>query len=265
MHLRSCIPTLSTVRIKHVSLVACDPMIKLGTCNWVKLVAPFLFGLTFLVPPVSAEAFIFYSSITQLHDVSLLPTWIDKGSRAGVQIMVSKFFLDHIVLWSAKLFAEKCDIHTICFNHAYNRLSYVQDSDLTSMNWLFYEFQPSSARGTHSPPAMPHLLLNPKWPLGVPKIADGVWKVIFPYVFERSNQVSLSNFFDLKTPSVRKSLDGEGKNGKCQPSVEGGTRSPPATPHRLQRRTVCQWAPKWPTGSGKVSTPRFWGAPVNFR
>ena len=25
-----------------------------------------------------------------------------------------------------------------------------------------------------------------------------------------------------------------------------------------------QGAPKWPTGSGKGSTPRFWGAPVNF-
>ena len=52
---------------------------------------------------------------------------------------------------------------------------------------------------------------------------------------------------------------------KYQPSGAGGTRSPPATPHRLQCRTACQWAPKWPTGSGKVSTPRFWGAPVNFR
>ena len=52
---------------------------------------------------------------------------------------------------------------------------------------------------------------------------------------------------------------------KYQPSGAGGTRSPPATPHRLQRRTACQWVPKWPTGSGKVSTPRFWGAPVNFR
>ena len=25
-----------------------------------------------------------------------------------------------------------------------------------------------------------------------------------------------------------------------------------------------QGAPKWPTGSGKGSTPRVWGAPVNF-
>ena len=44
-----------------------------------------------------------------------------------------------------------------------------------------------------------------------------------------------------------------------------------ALAHRLQRRTACkiqnghQGAPKWWTGSGKVSTPSFWGAPVNFR
>ena len=62
-----------------------------------------------------------------------------------------------------------------------------------------------------------------------------------------------------------------------------------ALAHRLQRRTACnvaeanlsvnifvnafvniiqngrQGAPKWPTGSGKGSNPRFLGAPVNFR
>ena len=44
-----------------------------------------------------------------------------------------------------------------------------------------------------------------------------------------------------------------------------------ALAHRLQRRTACkiqngrQGAPKCPTGSGKVSTPRFLGVPVNFR
>ena len=38
-----------------------------------------------------------------------------------------------------------------------------------------------------------------------------------------------------------------------------------ALAHRLQRRTACQWAPKWPTGSGKVSTPRFLGIQSNFR
>ena len=75
---------------------------------------------------------------------------------------------------------------------------------------------------------------------------------------------------------------------KYQPSGEGGTRSPPATPHHLQCRTNCnaappatpnhlqrrnackiqngrQGAPKWPTGSGKVSTSRFLGVLSNFR
>ena len=44
-----------------------------------------------------------------------------------------------------------------------------------------------------------------------------------------------------------------------------------ALAHRLQLRTDCkiqngrQGAPKWQRGSGKVSTPRFLGVPVNFR
>ena len=44
-----------------------------------------------------------------------------------------------------------------------------------------------------------------------------------------------------------------------------------ALAHRLQRCTACkirnghQGAPKWQRGSGKVSTPRFLGVPVNFR
>ena len=55
-----------------------------------------------------------------------------------------------------------------------------------------------------------------------------------------------------------------------------------ALPHRLLHRTACntstpasmgtskihngrQGAPKWPTGSGKGFTPRFLGAPTNFR
>ena len=32
-------------------------------------------------------------------------------------------------------------------------------------------------------------------------------------------------------------------NDKYQPSGAGGTRSPPATPHRLQCRTACNAAP----------------------
>ena len=44
-----------------------------------------------------------------------------------------------------------------------------------------------------------------------------------------------------------------------------------ALAHRLQRLTACkiqngrQGAPKWLTGSGKVSTPRFLGVLSNFR
>ena len=43
-----------------------------------------------------------------------------------------------------------------------------------------------------------------------------------------------------------------------------------ALAHRMQRRTACkiqngrQGAPKWPTGSGKVSTPRFLGILSKF-
>ena len=42
------------------------------------------------------------------------------------------------------------------------------------------EYQPSSERGTRSPPATPHGLQNPKWPPGGPKMADGVWKGVYP-------------------------------------------------------------------------------------
>ena len=44
-----------------------------------------------------------------------------------------------------------------------------------------------------------------------------------------------------------------------------------ALAHRLQRHTACkiqygcQGAPKWPTGSGKVSTSRLLGILSNFR
>ena len=45
----------------------------------------------------------------------------------------------------------------------------------------------------------------------------------------------------------------------------------PAKRRQGHRRTTCkiqnghQGAPKWPTGSGKLSTHRFLGAPINFR
>ena len=39
------------------------------------------------------------------------------------------------------------------------------------------KYQPS---GTRSPPATPHRLQNPKWPPGGPKMAEGVWKGVYP-------------------------------------------------------------------------------------
>ena len=40
------------------------------------------------------------------------------------------------------------------------------------------------------------------------KMANGVWKGVYPKVFGRSKQLSLNNFFDPSTPSMRKD-DGE--------------------------------------------------------
>ena len=59
--------------------------------------------------------------------------------------------------------------------------------------------------------------------------------------------------------------DGEERKKKRKKKENTSLAAPGALAHRLQRRTACQWAPKWLMGSGKVSSPRFWGAPVNFR
>ena len=56
----------------------------------------------------------------------------------------------------------------------------------------YLEYQPSGAGGTRSPPATPHRLKNPKWPLGGSKMADGVWKGVSSYVFGFSRQLSLN-------------------------------------------------------------------------
>ena len=47
-----------------------------------------------------------------------------------------------------------------------------------------------------------------------PKMAEGVWKGVYPQVFGRSRQLSLNKFFDPSTPSMRKGCDGEKKTGK---------------------------------------------------
>ena len=45
-------------------------------------------------------------------------------------------------------------------------------------------------------------------------MADGVWKVVYPWVFGRSRQLSLNKFFDPSTPSMRKVDNGEKKRKK---------------------------------------------------
>ena len=37
-----------------------------------------------------------------------------------------------------------------------------------------------------------------------PKMADGVWKGVYPWVFVRFHQLSLNKFLDPSTPSMRK-------------------------------------------------------------
>ena len=59
--------------------------------------------------------------------------------------------------------------------------------------------------------ALAHRLQHPKWPPGGPKMVDGVWKGVSPWVFGRSKQLLLNKFFDPITPSMRKVDDGEKK------------------------------------------------------
>ena len=56
---------------------------------------------------------------------------------------------------------------------------------------------------------MLHRLQNPKWPPVGPKMADRVWKGVYPQVFGRSKQLSLNKFSDPSTPSMRKVGKGE--------------------------------------------------------
>merc|ERR1711942_564976 len=52
---------------------------------------------------------------------------------------------------------------------------------------------------------------------------------------------------------------------RLNPDQNTSLAAPGALAHRLQRQTACQWAPKWPTGSGNVPAPRFLGILSNFR
>ena len=46
------------------------------------------------------------------------------------------------------------------------------------------KYQPSGDCGTHSPPGTTLHLLNTKWQPGDLKMADEVWKGLYPLVFE---------------------------------------------------------------------------------
>ena len=45
-----------------------------------------------------------------------------------------------------------------------------------------------------------------------PKMADGVWKGVYPEVFERSHHLLLIKFFEPPTPFMRKVNNGKKKN-----------------------------------------------------
>ena len=62
-------------------------------------------------------------------------------------------------------------------------------------------------RRTAAPPA------KSKMAARGPKMAEGVWTGVYPYVFGHSKQLLLNKFFDPSTPSMRKGRDG-GKTGK---------------------------------------------------
>ena len=100
------------------------------------------------------------------------------------------------------------------------------------------EYHPSGGRDTCSLPATPHCLQNPKWPIGYPKIVDGV--LINVFVFGRSCQFPLNKFIDPSTPSMRKGCDREkmgGGEGRKRMMIIVATTSLPA----VNRPNVDRW------------------------
>ena len=66
--------------------------------------------------------------------------------------------------------------------------------------------------------ALAYHLQKPKWPPGGPKMADGVWKGVYPKDSGHSKQLSQNKFFDPSTSFMRKGRDGENreKNWKME-------------------------------------------------
>ena len=73
------------------------------------------------------------------------------------------------------------------------------------------------------------------------KIANRVWKGVYSLVFGHSRQLLLISFL-----------------------IRGAVLLEMAVTEKWKRNDH-QWAPKWPTRSGKGFTPRFLGIPVNIR
>ena len=84
---------------------------------------------------------------------------------------------------------------------------------------------------------------------------------------------SLSGYFTNPAPARDQGKGSTDSGPVLMADYIGNTSlvAPGALAHRLQRHTACkiqygcQGAPKWPTGSGKVSTPRLLGVLSNFR
>ena len=74
-----------------------------------------------------------------------------------------------------------------------------------------------AAPGTHSPPAMPHCLQNPKWPLGGPKMADRIWKGVYtwflgaPINFRQTRFWSEPSFYEKRLRWRRRKKMGKKK------------------------------------------------------
>ena len=103
-------------------------------------------------------------------------------------------------------------------------------------------------------------------------MTDTVWKGVYPLIFGRFCQLSQNKFLiralllQEKVATEKKKKTGK-KNGKknrekrkeYQPSGAGGNRSPPATPHRLQKSRMAARGPKMADGIWNGAFPLgFW-------
>ena len=78
-------------------------------------------------------------------------------------------------------------------------------------------------------------------------------EIIVQFIFEIMVEMIIENIVEMILEPI----------SKCNKEKNTSLTAPGALAHRLQRLTDCkiqngrQWAPKWPTGSRKVSTSRF--------